>query len=207
MLWEYKNIDRPKSIEGIGWKHLWTVKLHVESGSVSLSVYTPLHVLISVFPTIHVFQHHEVMAMTLSQDHSLALSVSADPLISRYQISVSPFKNSLLALIDSETSHLPHHHVPQSPENGFLPPNSMDDPTQTSTPSNANINATSHRTKHPGNGSVAIRGDARVCAVGGWDGKSVFVLVAFVPSMSHRTLTHDPFSRFTSSLAFFLVHY
>ncbi|KAF9805046.1 hypothetical protein IEO21_09207 [Rhodonia placenta] len=30
---------------------------------------------------------------------------------------------------------------------------------------------TIHRTKHPGNGSVAIRDDGRVCAVGGWDGK------------------------------------
>ncbi|KAF4597337.1 ASTRA complex subunit [Pleurotus pulmonarius] len=27
------------------------------------------------------------------------------------------------------------------------------------------------RTKHPGNGAVAIRHDGRVCAVGGWDGK------------------------------------
>ncbi|KAJ3991237.1 WD40-repeat-containing domain protein [Lentinula boryana] len=28
-----------------------------------------------------------------------------------------------------------------------------------------------HRTKHPGNACIAIRDDARVCAVGGWDGK------------------------------------
>ncbi|KAI6004339.1 WD40-repeat-containing domain protein [Pisolithus marmoratus] len=27
------------------------------------------------------------------------------------------------------------------------------------------------RTKHPGNGAIAIRDDGRVCAVGGWDGK------------------------------------
>lgn len=27
------------------------------------------------------------------------------------------------------------------------------------------------KTKHPGNGAIAIRGDGRVCAVGGWDGK------------------------------------
>ncbi|EIM90838.1 WD40 repeat-like protein [Stereum hirsutum FP-91666 SS1] len=97
MMWEYKNTSKPKSIEGIGWECLWTVKLHVES----------------------------VMAMALSRDHTLALSVSADPIISRYQISVCC----------------------------------------------TNTNATSHRTKHPGNGSVAIRGDARVCAIGGWDGK------------------------------------
>ncbi|THH16107.1 hypothetical protein EW146_g4481 [Bondarzewia mesenterica] len=28
-----------------------------------------------------------------------------------------------------------------------------------------------HRTKHPGNGSIVLRDDGRVCAVGGWDGK------------------------------------
>ncbi|KZP00572.1 WD-40 repeat-containing protein [Calocera viscosa TUFC12733] len=30
--------------------------------------------------------------------------------------------------------------------------------------------AGTHRTKHPGNGAVAIRSDGRVCAVAGWDG-------------------------------------
>ncbi|KZT53245.1 WD40 repeat-like protein [Calocera cornea HHB12733] len=30
--------------------------------------------------------------------------------------------------------------------------------------------ATIHRTKHPGNGAIAIRSDGRVCAVAGWDG-------------------------------------
>lgn len=33
---------------------------------------------------------------------------------------------------------------------------------------------TVHRTKHPGNASIALRDDGRVCAVGGWDGKFVF---------------------------------
>ncbi|KIL64503.1 hypothetical protein M378DRAFT_78141 [Amanita muscaria Koide BX008] len=28
-----------------------------------------------------------------------------------------------------------------------------------------------HRTKHPGNGCIAIRDDGKVCAIGGWDGK------------------------------------
>lgn len=31
--------------------------------------------------------------------------------------------------------------------------------------------STIYRSKYPGNGSVAIRKDGRVCAVGGWDGK------------------------------------
>jgi len=30
---------------------------------------------------------------------------------------------------------------------------------------------TAHRTKHPGNASIDIRDDSRVCAVGGWDGR------------------------------------
>jgi hypothetical protein len=30
-----------------------------------------------------------------------------------------------------------------------------------------------HRTKHPGNGAIALRDDGRVCAVAGWDGKFV----------------------------------
>jgi hypothetical protein len=30
---------------------------------------------------------------------------------------------------------------------------------------------TIHRTKHPGNASVAIHDNGKVCAVGGWDGK------------------------------------
>lgn len=30
-----------------------------------------------------------------------------------------------------------------------------------------------HRTKNPGNASIAIRDDGKICAVGGWDGKYV----------------------------------
>ena len=30
---------------------------------------------------------------------------------------------------------------------------------------------TVYRTKHPGNASVAIKDDGRVCAIGGWDGR------------------------------------
>lgn len=31
-LWRYHNIERERSIEGIGWECLWSFKLHVESG-------------------------------------------------------------------------------------------------------------------------------------------------------------------------------
>ena len=30
---------------------------------------------------------------------------------------------------------------------------------------------TLHRTKHAGNGSIAIRDDGKICAIGGWDGR------------------------------------
>jgi len=92
--------DKQISVEGIGWESLWTVKLHVET----------------------------VMAMKVSKDNTLALTVSADHLIGRYDLS--------------------------SPES----------------------NCSVHRTKHPGNSSIAIRDDGRVCAVGGWDGKCVLGL-------------------------------
>ncbi|KAF8551384.1 WD40 repeat-like protein [Imleria badia] len=35
----------------------------------------------------------------------------------------------------------------------------------------ADQSARSFRTKHPGNGAIAIRDDGRVCVVGGWDGR------------------------------------
>ncbi|KAH7915635.1 WD40-repeat-containing domain protein [Hygrophoropsis aurantiaca] len=42
--------------------------------------------------------------------------------------------------------------------------------------------ATAFRTKHPGNAAVAIRGDGRVCAVGGWDGRvRLFSTKSFKP--------------------------
>lgn len=28
-----------------------------------------------------------------------------------------------------------------------------------------------HKTRHPGNGSIAIRDDGKICAIGGWDGR------------------------------------
>lgn len=31
-LWRYHNIEKERSIEGIGWDCIWSLKLHVESG-------------------------------------------------------------------------------------------------------------------------------------------------------------------------------
>ncbi|KAH9052959.1 WD-40 repeat-containing protein [Lactarius deliciosus] len=90
------NLAKERSIEGIGWECVWSSKLHVES----------------------------VMATALSLDRSIALSVSADHLVGRYDIGIRT---------DSA--------------------------------------GTVHRTKHPGNGAVAMHDEGRVCAIGGWDGR------------------------------------
>ncbi|KAI0787825.1 WD-40 repeat-containing protein [Fomes fomentarius] len=99
---EHTRDDKEVSIEGMGWDVLWTVRLHVES----------------------------VMAMSVSRDGSFALTVSADHLIGRYN------------LTDAERR-----------------------------PDALTAACTTHRTKQPGNASVSIRDDGRVCALGGWDGR------------------------------------
>ncbi|KAI0272162.1 WD-40 repeat-containing protein [Russula aff. rugulosa BPL654] len=64
-LWQYRNIEKERSIEGLGWECLWSFKQHVES----------------------------VMATTVSLDRSIALSVSADHLIGRYDLKADPIPN------------------------------------------------------------------------------------------------------------------
>jgi hypothetical protein len=82
------------------------------------------------------------MAMTVSLDGSVALSVSADHLVGRYDLDVRstpPLKARSLKL--------------------YVQPISVDCP------------GTVYRMKHPGNGAVAIHDEGRVCAIGGWDGR------------------------------------
>ncbi|PBL01435.1 hypothetical protein ARMGADRAFT_1119972 [Armillaria gallica] len=57
---EFVKPDRTASVEGLGWKVLWKVKLHAEA----------------------------IMAMAVTNDDSMALTVSADHLIGRYDLSV-----------------------------------------------------------------------------------------------------------------------
>jgi len=87
------------SIEGIGWERLWNVRFHAES----------------------------VMAMAVSRNSTLAVSVSADHLVGRYDL--------------------------------------------TNAPNDVQASCTIARTKHPGNGSIAIHDSSKLCALGGWDGK------------------------------------
>jgi hypothetical protein len=75
--------SRPSSsVDGIGWHTVWTTKLHVESGA-----------FFEVLPRVFPFRSRwgsVVMAMAVTRDNTLALSVSADHLIGRYDLTVSP---------------------------------------------------------------------------------------------------------------------
>lgn len=84
-----------------------------------------------------------VMAMRVSPTNAFALTVSADHIIGRYDLMVCRIS----------------HPNPHSAE-----------PFQADAQSSEE-HGVAHRTKHPGNGSLAIRDDGKVCAVGGWDGK------------------------------------
>ncbi|KAG7440806.1 WD40 repeat-like protein [Guyanagaster necrorhizus] len=55
---EFVKSDRTTSVEGLGWKVLWKAKLHAEA----------------------------IMAMSVTNDNSMALTVSADHLIGRYDL-------------------------------------------------------------------------------------------------------------------------
>ena len=72
----YRHSDDRPSIEGIGWDTLWTVKHHVESGT------SPF------VKSAHSSSLMLVMAMSVSRTNSLALTVSADHLIGRYDLTV-----------------------------------------------------------------------------------------------------------------------
>jgi ASTRA-associated protein 1 len=32
-LWRYRSVEKERSIEGVGWECVWSLKLHVESGA------------------------------------------------------------------------------------------------------------------------------------------------------------------------------
>jgi len=96
------------SSEHLKWTPIWRAKAHGES----------------------------VMGMSVSEDQTFALSVSADDLLVRYGISSH----------DAEDVERVREHT----------------------------------SRHAGNGTVAIRDDGRVCAVGGWDGNiRIFSTKAF----------------------------
>jgi WD40 repeat protein len=61
VLYGFAREDKMTSVEGVGWDEIWAAKLHVES----------------------------IMAMLVSSDDTLALTVSADHLVGRYDLTAS----------------------------------------------------------------------------------------------------------------------
>ena len=84
-LWRYRNIEKERSIEGLGWECLWSFKLHVESGERSATLLSLLGV---SFNSQICAIATTVMATAVSLDRSIALSVSADHLVGRYDLKV-----------------------------------------------------------------------------------------------------------------------
>ena len=79
VLHQYNRIGRETSVEGQGWNVIWRAKLHAET-SVFLSFrMSRSYVLIQI---------RLVMAMRVSRGNTFALSVSADNLVGRYDLTV-----------------------------------------------------------------------------------------------------------------------
>jgi ASTRA-associated protein 1 len=91
--------------------------------------------------------------MVVSKDNSLALTVSADHLVGRYDLTVRQAFSQLGLTLDCQ------HPCPLLHQNA---------PKQCSSQESVGM---AYRTKHPGNAAIALRDDGKVCAVGGWDGK------------------------------------
>ena len=86
--WTFRSTHgKPHSVEGIGWERLWDVRFHAESGlCLSLSTISDPTVLSTEITDSRIFQPCAVMAMGVSRDSTLALSVSADHLVGRYDL-------------------------------------------------------------------------------------------------------------------------
>jgi WD40 repeat protein len=82
-LWRYRNIEKERSVEGIGWECFWSFKLHVESSKRSVQPF-----IAPAFNSHIGATEMTVMATAVSPDRSIALSVSADHLVGRYDLKV-----------------------------------------------------------------------------------------------------------------------
>jgi hypothetical protein len=96
------------------------------------------------------------MAMRVSRAHDFALTVSADHIIGRYDLTVG------------FSCFFPQFDRSKSFSSMQAEKSSTEQP------------GVAYRTSHPGIGSVAIRDDGKVCAMGGWDGRQV----VFLPPIS-----------------------
>ena len=96
-----------------------------------------------------------VMAMRAARAGDFALTVSADHIIGRYSLAVRALFTLFIATW------------------GFTFMRVQDD-----TPADGQ-HGVIMRTKHAGNGAIALRDDGRVCAVGGWDGRCAYTSSSF----------------------------
>jgi len=118
------------------------------------------------------------MAMGVSRNSTLALSVSADHLVGRY---------------DLKASVRTHPHVRSITE---INRNEQNAPADTT------ASCTIARTKHPGNAAIAIHDSDKVCALGGWDGKYVLPSLPLIPS-PQSSVVIDAFVSTTELISLF----
>lgn len=140
VLREYIRKDKEISVEGEGWDIVWASKLHVESS------------MCQSFLFLRCLTLYLVMAMRVSRAHDFALTVSADHIIGRYDLTVR-FSCCFPQFDCSKFFSFMQAEKSSTEQRGVA-----------------------YRTSHPGIGSVAIRDDGKVCAVGGWDGRQVVFL-------------------------------
>lgn len=109
--------------------------------------------------------------MTVSHDHSFALTTSADHFIVRYNLTVCSSSFLLVHYMTCMVQDAPTGEEP-----------SENDKDQTNK-GQGHPRFSKHKTKQLGSSAIALRGDDRVCAVGGWDGKWVFILISRVSNL------------------------
>ena len=132
----YARPEKLKSVEGVGWEIVWSVKLHVEASML-----------------FHL-NHHCASNQTSNGHESIqGQRFSVDSVCRSPYWSVQSLGR---LLVFSHLRNLPDLASFQNADKTF--------------PDTACV---AHRTKHPGNSSIAIRDDGKVCAVGGWDGQYV----------------------------------
>jgi hypothetical protein len=87
-LWRYRNVEKERSIEGIGWECLWSSRQHVESGERKRTTFCCACSVLFSTHTLTCATATTVMATAISPDQSIAVSVSADHLVGRYELKV-----------------------------------------------------------------------------------------------------------------------
>jgi hypothetical protein len=83
VLRQYNRIGREASVEGQGWDVIWKAKAHADT-----SKFFDKFELLPPFMSSDSYFIHTVMAMRVSRGNTFALSVSADHIVGRYDLTV-----------------------------------------------------------------------------------------------------------------------